>query len=69
MKIEINQKDFLDLVHWSRRYCHNRLTGAPSEFNRIYEELQLKYPEIMASEQSDIHVVDSFPLARYGSND
>ncbi len=68
MKIEINQKDFLDLVHWARRYADGRLTGVPDSFNRIYSWLEKNYPELMSSEQSDAHVVKNWPYAEEGKH-
>lgn len=61
--LEVRKRDLLDLVHWSRRYCSGRLTGAPSEFNQVYDTLKARYPQAMESEHSDAHVISTYPYA------
>ncbi len=48
MKIEIDSYTLMDLIFWARRYCDDRSTYAPSSFNKIYKQLESKYPDLMS---------------------
>lgn len=45
-KMEIDKDDLMDLLHWARRYCDRRSTGAPSSFNAVYQRIRSEYPDI-----------------------
>lgn len=51
--VEIQERDLLDLIHWSRRYCDSRSTYAPTVFNQVYERIIQNYPEIIQKDQFD----------------
>lgn len=53
MKIEIEEKDFLQLIYWARRYCDGRSTYVASEFNKLHEKITMEYPEIIQNDQYD----------------
>lgn len=44
--VEIRIQDLLDLIHWARRYCDYRRTYVPSDFNRIYDRIKERYPDL-----------------------
>jgi|GEM_PF-4561465 hypothetical protein len=46
-KIEIEEEDLLDLIHWARRYCDKRCTGVAHQFNGIYKRLRSAYPDLL----------------------
>jgi hypothetical protein len=52
-KIEILEKDLLELIFWARRYCDRRSTYAPTEFNWLYERICGLYPDITVKDQFD----------------
>ncbi len=67
--LQIEQEDLLDLLHWARRYCDRRSTYAPSEFNKIYDALILKYPFIQDKDRMDETLMDKgkfFPYCQDG---
>jgi hypothetical protein len=45
--ILIDADDLMELVHWARRYCDGRSTYVPSTFNRIYDCLRSKHPDLI----------------------
>lgn len=47
--ITIEKQDLLDLIHWARRYCDGRKTGAAHDFNKLYDRIRSKWVK-----QSDI---------------
>lgn len=65
-KVYINHEQFLDLVHWARRYADMRKTGVPGAFNGIYDNIRISNPGLLEKEQSDAHVCEGFPHARDG---
>ena len=71
-KVEIEMKHLIELIHWARRYCDGRMTFAPSEFNKIYDSIIKKYPEIQDKEFKDkalMHDGIYFPYAQDGHYD
>lgn len=68
--IEIDERDLLDLIHWSRRYCDRRMTYAVSDFNRLYDRIREKYPDLFEKNDNlDITLTDDgkyFPHAKDG---
>ena len=42
--IRISEHDLIDILFYARRYCDRRATYAPSEFNRIYENIRSANP-------------------------
>ena len=69
MKVEIEEKDLLDLIWWARRYCDSRSTFAPTEFNQLYERVVQMYEEIVQKDQFD-HILfnkgEFWPYAQDG---
>lgn len=47
--IEVEEKDLLSLIYFSRRYCDGRATYAPSLFNDIYKRIRSAQPEFLRS--------------------
>jgi hypothetical protein len=64
--LTIEEYDLLELIHYARRYCDGRYTGAPDNFNAIYDRLRTAAGVTLQEERSDAHVVTSFPYATYG---
>ena len=52
-KMQIAEKDLLELIFWARRYCDGRSTYAPTEFNWLYERLVQLNPDISVKDQFD----------------
>ena len=52
-KIVVDKQIVLDLVFWARRYCDQRATFAPTDFNKIYKVLSNDYPQIFPSEDQE----------------
>ncbi len=46
-KVKINEQDLCKLIHWARRYCDDRMTGAPHHFNDIYKRIRSDNPDII----------------------
>lgn len=68
-KIEIEERDLLDLIHWARRYCDGRATYAPSEFNKVYINIRSKFPDTMRKDPFDNTLKDKgtyWPYAQDG---
>lgn len=38
--------DIAEILYWARRYCDGRATYAPFSFNRTYDRILSKFPEI-----------------------
>ena len=55
MKIEIEEKDFLDLIYWARRYCDRRRSYAVSDFNTIYD----KYKDHLKHDNKDVTLYEA----------
>jgi hypothetical protein len=67
--IKIEEKDLLDLIHWSRRYCDGRATFASSSFNQLYEKIVRLNPEICQKDPFDYTLSNKgefFPYAQDG---
>lgn len=45
--IEIDAKDLIELIYYSRRYCDGRSTYAPSHFNNIYQRIRSENPDFI----------------------
>lgn len=45
--MEIDDKYLCDLIHWARRYCDKRMTGAAHQFNVIYNKIRSQNPDII----------------------
>lgn len=72
MKVEIEEKDLLDLIHWARRYCDYRSTYAPSSFNQLYDKIVHFNPSIKDEDEFDPTLMDEgkfFPYAQDGHYD
>lgn len=69
---QISGQMVLDLIFWARRYCDGRATYAPSEFNRIYNEIKSKYPNLVDLDTKDKALMDEgiyWPYAQDGMYD
>jgi hypothetical protein len=67
--IEIEIDDLLELIHWARRYCDQRSTYAPSNFNKLYDKLLLSYPFLKDKDPFDKTLMNKgefFPYAQDG---
>lgn len=46
-EIYVHKEILIELIYWERRYCDGRSTYAPTRFNRLYEHLRSKYPDLI----------------------
>jgi hypothetical protein len=60
--VVISEQDFLELLHFARRYCDGRMTSVPSVFNAIYDRVQRDNPALLLKEREDV-VTKRFPYA------
>jgi hypothetical protein len=68
MKVSVGIVDLEQLVHWARRYCDGRMTGAPHEFNVILQRIYKQSKALKARDEAVPDVtVKSFPWAQDGS--
>lgn len=69
-KIVVDKHIVLEMVFWARRYCDQRATYAPTDFNKMYKTLEHDYPEIFPSQdQKDktlMHGGKYWPYAQDG---
>lgn len=55
--VHVRAIDLLDLIHWSRRYCDQRATYAPSSFNQLYDRIKSEYSELLDSKDEFDHTL------------
>lgn len=68
--IVIEERDLLNLIKWSRRYCDSRKTYVASSFNDILYGLYKKYPHLKREDKVDDCLMNEgefFPWAQDGS--
>ncbi len=71
--IKISESDFIDLIHWARRYCDNRSTYAPTAFNLLYERISHENQDLLACRDQFDHTLKDggkhWPYAQDGQYD
>ncbi len=67
MRIKINEDDLMLLLWYARRYCDDKQTPAPNEFNKIYDKVMIDNPGLDELDHKDIMLFNrgsNWPYAR-----
>jgi len=67
MRVKIEDDDLMLLIWYARRYCDDKQSSEPSEFNKVYDSINLENPMFYKLDRKDVKLFNrgsNWPYAR-----